>query len=88
MNINDYFLFKNLPTLDLHGYDPDSANFIINAFISDNYKLKNEIILIIHGIGNGTLQKVTSNCLAKNTFVLEFKRDYFNPGCTVVRLKV
>ena len=35
-------LYNNLPTLDLHGENSEYAKIMINEFIADNYKLKNE----------------------------------------------
>lgn len=67
--------------------DKDYALFKINEFIDDCYKLKNEYLLIIHGIGSGILSKATSEYLRKDKRVLEFHLDFMNPGCTVVRLK-
>ena len=33
MNIDSYMMFGNLPSIDLHGYDRDSARVAINDFI-------------------------------------------------------
>ena len=34
-------LYKNLPTLDLHGENKEISTVLINDFIEDNYKMKN-----------------------------------------------
>ena len=47
----------------------------------------NQIITIIHGVGSGIIRKTTAETLSKNKNVEEFKTDYFNQGCTIVKLK-
>ena len=78
---------SNLPSIDLHGIDRDYARILINDFIYDNYKLKNEKIVIIHGIGTGIIRKTTHEVLKRNKYVQEYKTDYFNDGMTIVTLK-
>ena len=34
-------LYKNIPSLDLHGLDRDYAVILIKEFIEDNYKMQN-----------------------------------------------
>ena len=80
-------LYKNLPTLDLHGETRDIAKVLINEFIEDNYKMKNTKVIIIHGVGTKTLLKETQNTLKRNKYVLEYKIDNFNAGQTIVTLK-
>lgn len=80
-------LYSNLPTLDLHGIDRDYARILINDFIRDNYKLKNEKIVIIHGIGTGIIRKTTHETLKKNPIVDSYKIDNFNVGMTIVQLR-
>ena len=41
-------LYKNLPTLDLHGETKEISTVLINDFIEDNYKMKNKKVIIIH----------------------------------------
>lgn len=76
-----------LPSIDLHGMDRDYARIVINDFIADHYKMKNEKVIIIHGNGTGVLKKMTQDTLKKNPHVLEYKIDNFNTGMTVVTLK-
>lgn len=85
--IIDPFLY-NIPSIDLHGDDGDTARVRINDFINDNIKMKNEKIEIIHGMGTGVLRKITQNTLQRNKYVLEYKTSYFNRGSTIVWLKV
>ncbi len=80
-------LYKNLPHLDLHGYDREYARIAINDFIDDNLKTKNYKIIIIHGRGTGILKKTTQMTLKNNKKVEEYKIDNFNDGQTVVKLK-
>jgi DNA mismatch repair protein MutS2 len=80
-------LYKYLPTIDLHGYDRDYARILINDFIEEQYKLRQEKIIIIHGNGSGILKKMTQELLRKNKRVESFKIDNFNTGMTVVSLK-
>lgn len=78
---------NKLPTLDLHGESSDIARVLIESFIKENIKLKNEFIAIIHGKGTGILRSTTREVLIHNKNVEEFKLYWFNDGMTVVRLK-
>lgn len=80
-------LYNNLPSLDLHGTDRDYARIMINDFIADNYKIKNDKVVIIHGIGTGIIRKTTQATLKANKFVDTFKIDNFNAGQTIVTIK-
>ncbi len=88
MNLNDIIFIDNLPSLDLHGFDRETARVAINDFINDNIKLKNKFIVIIHGIGSGILKDTTHLTLKKNKSVLEFKICIFNIGCTIVNINL
>ena len=80
-------ILSNTPKLDLHGFDRDYAKMLIEEFISDNYKMKNYQVLIVHGNGTGTLRKTTQETLRQNKYVEEYKIDNFNDGETIVILK-
>ena len=80
-------LYSNIPTIDLHGFDRDYARIVINDFIADNYKMKKENVIIIHGNGSGVLKRTTQETLRKNKFVKSFKIDNFNTGTTIVELE-
>lgn len=88
MNIDDIIFIDNLPKLDLHGFTKDEANMYINDFIKDNIKLKNEFVVIVHGLGSGALRLQTKETLNYNKNVLEFKTYYYNQGCTLVKLRI
>ena len=77
-------LYNNLPTLDLHGIDRDYARILINDFINDNHNLKNDMVVIIHGIGTGIVRKTTQETLKKSKLVESYKIDNFNNGMTIV----
>ena len=81
-------MINNLPTLDLHGEYVENAIILTKEFIDDNILLKNEKIVIVHGIGQDILRKNIHNYLQKDKRVLSYKRDFFNLGCTVIKLKL
>lgn len=88
MNLNDVIFIENYPKLDLHGYDRETARVLVNDFIKDNIKMKNEIIVIIHGIGSGIVRKTVNETLKKNKNVIEHKTFYNNMGSTIVKIKI
>ena len=88
MKLIETLFISNLPSLDLHGYDRDSARVKINEFINDNIKMKNKNVIIIHGVGEGIIKKETHNTLKKNKNVEEYQICYNNIGSTYVRLKI
>ena len=87
-NLNDIVYIDSLPTIDLHGYDRMYARLKVNEFINDNIKLKNEFIVIIHGIGGSVLKHEVHDTLAKNKKVIDYKIFYNNVGCTIVQLDI
>ena len=80
--------YNNLPTIDLHGETKDISKILVKDFIYDNYKLKNEYIVLIHGIGKGIVKKSIYEELKINKYVKEYKQDNFNPGVTIVKLDI
>lgn len=82
----DVFI-KNYPTLDLHGYDRDTARVAVDDFINENAKLKNDNLVIIHGIGTGIVKRAVHSTLKNNKFVDEYKLHNFNLGMTIVKLR-
>lgn len=83
MKLNNIFL-DNLPSVDLHGFDRESARVMTNDFVDEAYRLNYEKIVIIHGIGTGIVKNAVHEALSKNKKVLKFNVDGFNIGCTVV----
>ena len=88
MSLDNIIFIDSLPTLDLHGMPSDIAEYRINEFIHDNIKLKQEFIVIIHGMGSGILRETTKRTLQKSKKALEYKSWYHNKGCTLVKLKI
>ena len=80
--------YNNLPTIDLHGETKDISKILVKDFIYDNYKLKNEYVVLIHGIGKGIVKKRIYEELKINKYVKEYKQDNFNPGVTIVKLDI
>lgn len=85
IRMEDIFL-KNLPSIDLHGYDIESARVATNDFIDENLVLKNNKILIIHGKGTGIIKKEVHNILKQRKEISKYYTYYNNEGCTIVHL--
>ena len=85
--MKDIFL-ERYPSMDLHGYDRDSARMATNDFVLENIILGNETIVIVHGKGEGIVKKEVHEALRINKNVIDYKTDNFNDGVTVVRLKL
>lgn len=88
MNLDSIIFVDNLPKLDLHGFDRDTARIMVVDFINDNIKMKNEVVNIIHGHGSGILKDTVHNILKRNKNVVEYKIYYNNDGCTIVKIKI
>lgn len=88
MSLNNIIFIDNLPKLDLHGYDRETARVAIQDYIKENKKLKIETFVIIHGIGTGVLKTTTHEILKNNKDVLEYKTFYYNHGSTVVKIRI
>lgn len=87
-NIDEIIYIDNLPTIDLHGFDRMYARLKVSEFINDNLKLKNEFIVVVHGIGSNILKHEIHDLLSKTKNVIDYKIFYNNVGCTVVQLKI
>lgn len=88
MEIREIIFTESLPKIDLHGLDRDTARVYVNDFINENLKLKNEIFIIVHGIGNGILRQEVHKTLSKNKLVQEYKTLYNNNGSTIVKINI
>ena len=88
MHIDDVIYIDTLPKIDLHGEDIASARVLINDFINDNYKQKNNLFCIVHGVGSGKLRITTGETLKKNKRVIAYKTHYYNQGCTLVEINI
>ena len=87
MELKEVIFVDNLPSIDLHGFDRDTARVKVLEFINDNIKMKNEIICIVHGRGTGIVKDEIHNTLKRNKNVLEYKLFYNNVGCTIAKIK-
>lgn len=76
------------PKLDLHGEIVAMVEVLVNEFINDNKKQNNEYIIIIHGKSTDILTNEVNRVLSKNKDVLEFRRNNWNLGETIVKLKI
>ena len=76
------------PKLDLHGEIVAMVEVLVNEFINDNKKMKNEYIIIIHGKSTNVLTEEVSRVLSRNKNVLEYHRNNWNLGETIVKLKI
>lgn len=74
--------------MNLHGETRDTCRFLVQDFINDNVKLKKEYIGIIHGRSSNILKNEVHKILKTNKYVDSFKVDIFNPGVTIVKLKI
>ena len=88
MELKDVIFIDSFPKLDLHGFDRETAIVSTNDFINDNKKMKNEIFVIIHGIGSGIIRKTVNETLRKNKNVIDYKTFYNNNGSTIVKIKI
>ena len=86
--LDNYLLYNSWPSLDLHGYDRETARVAIEDFIKDNLIMKNKYIVIIHGIGSGIIRSTTIDTIKNNKKVKNYKISNFNPGMTVVELDI
>lgn len=85
--MKDIFL-KNLPTIDLHGYDMETARVATEDFVKENIILKNTTAVIIHGKGKGLVKKSVHETLKRQKKVIKYHTDNLNDGCTIVYLSV
>ncbi|MFV0250075.1 MAG: Smr/MutS family protein [Bacilli bacterium] len=88
MSLSNILFADNLPKIDLHGLDRETARVFVTDFINEQKKLKNNVFIIVHGIGSGILRSTTLDTLKKNKLVIEFQTSFFNPGCTIVKIKL
>lgn len=86
-SLNEILGLSQFPSLDLHGYDRQTARVAILDFIRDYCKMKSPYVVIIHGHNGKILKAMTSEVLKQHKNVEEYKIHPFNPGCTLVKLK-
>ena len=73
MELKEVIFVNNLPSIDLHGLDRDTARVKVLEFIKDNKTMKNEIICIVHGVGSGTIKNEVHMTLKRSKDIKEFK---------------
>ena len=76
------------PVLDLHGEISAMVEVLLNQFISDNIKMRNSVILVVHGKSSNILRNEVHRVLKLNKKVKQFKIDNWNLGQTIVELYV
>lgn len=76
------------PVLNVHGETTDTVVYFLNDFIKDNVKLGNVYVGIIHGRSSNILRNRVHELLKKNKQVDSFRLDIWNPGMTIVKLKI
>jgi DNA-nicking Smr family endonuclease len=87
-DIPEYFVVTDV--LDLHGFFPEQAPEIIEAFIENALELKLKRLRIIHGKGKSKMKYVVRKELEKNPNVAEFgdaAPEIGGWGATIVVLK-
>ena len=80
-------VLSKYPKIDVHGETSDTVVAVVNSFINDNYKIKEQYIVIIHGKGSGILKNKVHELLKNNKLVDEYKLDVDNIGQTIIKLK-
>lgn len=88
MELKEVIFVNDLPSIDLHGYDKDSARVKVLEFINDNKTMQNDLICIVHGVGSGIIKNEVHSTLKRSKDVIGFKLFYNNVGCTIVKLNL
>lgn len=84
--LDDIIFIDNLPTIDLHGYDRETARVATLDFIRDNIKMKNQFIVIVHGKGSYIIRDTVHDTLKRCKNVETYKLYNFNIGCTIAKI--
>ena len=87
MELKEVIFTSDLPSIDLHGFDRDTARVKVLEFIKDNKVLKNDIICIVHGVGSGIVKNEVHTTLRRSKDVIDFKLFYNNTGYTIAKIK-
>ncbi len=77
-----------LPSIDVHGFTRETIYVPVNDFINDNIKLKNDKILIIHGLGKKILSTKIKLLFSKDKRVKKLYISNENLGCTIIELNI
>lgn len=79
-------VLSKYPKIDVHGETTDTVVFVVNDFINDCIKMKEEYAIIIHGKGTGLLRKKVHELLKLNKNVELYELDVMNLGQTIIKL--
>lgn len=85
MKFNDIFLDR-LPSIDLHGFDRDSARVKVNDFVDEAYMMGYDEVLFVHGIGSGIVKGAVMDALSRNKKVINYHIVGSNIGCTIAKI--
>ena len=88
MSLDEVIYIENLPSIDLHGLDRDTARVKVIEFINDNRIMKNDIVCIVHGVGSGIVKNEVHKYLKNNKLIEDYKLFYNNSGCTIVKILI
>lgn len=88
MELKEVIFTRDLPSIDLHGLDRDTARVKVLEFIKDNKVMKNDIICIVHGVGSGIVKNEVHDTLRKSKDIVDFKLFYNNTGCTIAKISI
>lgn len=86
MYFNDIFLDR-YPSIDLHGYDRDSARVMVNDFVDEAILMGYDKIVIVHGIGSGILKESVRDTLSRRRDIIKYYVVPTNIGCTMVEVR-
>ena len=68
------------PVLDLHNEIGDMVEVIVDRFIKDNFLLRNDVVIIIHGKSGHVVRDETHRVLKNNKYVKSFRQLEFRPN--------
>lgn len=76
------------PKLDLHGEYTTTVYTVIHAFLLEQWHLKKEYVVLVHGKGTGKLKEKVHLILKQEPLVLDYHLDIYNLGQTIVKLRL
>lgn len=84
--IEDIFI-KNLPTLDLHGEISNIMPTLVKDFITTNYIMGKNKLIVIHGRHGSILKQALHKYLKSDNRVSKYYIYNMNDGITIIELK-
>lgn len=76
------------PQLDLHGEIRGMVKPLVDTFIHDHVKMKDNVVVIVHGKSTNILTREVHEVLKNNKNVKSFKLNNWNLGETIVELNI